>query len=102
MHPIGTANRLKRLPNGLAGRIDVELVEKRLSEECACPEEEWLVNGCTTIIHMESDGKMHVLIDSGDDGATDMMFHSIASLDDGRDLGLGWARAMLYSTSGWS
>ncbi len=42
------------------------LRECRRSAECGCPEEEWLMNGLDTIIHMEPATGGHIFIDCGD------------------------------------
>ena len=36
------------------------------SEECGCPEEDWVVLSLTAQIHFEEDESGHVLIDAGD------------------------------------
>jgi hypothetical protein len=84
----------------LAEGVEVTLIERCASEECGCPEEKYLIGGVETTIHMEADGKMHVSLDDGD-SETEMMFHSVRDLDHGRDLALGWAKAMLFATVGW-
>lgn len=46
--------------------MQVELIERRPSDECGCPEEEWRISGMTTIIHLEADGSGHIAYDCGD------------------------------------
>lgn len=82
-------------------KVELQLLEARASEECGCPEELWLVGGCETTIHVEPDGDMHCIIDNGSEAAEMTFQGSIGSLDDARDLLLGWAAAMLYSRTGW-
>jgi len=43
-----------------------KLVECRLSEECGCPEELWLMGNIEVTIHLESDGSGHIIVDAGD------------------------------------
>lgn len=77
-----------------------QLLERRASEECGCPEELWLVGGVETTIHEEGDGTVHCFMDSGD-AQCEVVLHSLGTLDAARPVALGWATAMLYSTTGW-
>lgn len=43
-----------------------EFVESRQSDECGCPEEDWIIGVLYTTIHPEPDGSGHILIDCGD------------------------------------
>lgn len=43
-----------------------ELVAQHPSEDCGCPEEEWIMNNLFVIIHLENDGTGHAFIDCGD------------------------------------
>lgn len=43
-----------------------ELVEQRKSDECGCPEEDWLIGLLFVTIHMEHGGGGHIFIDCGD------------------------------------
>jgi hypothetical protein len=36
------------------------------SEECGCPEEQWVIHGALVTIHGEGDGTGHVHVDYGD------------------------------------
>lgn len=45
---------------------DYEFIESRLSDECGCPEEDWIIGMFYTTIHIESDGSGHIFIDRGD------------------------------------
>lgn len=42
-----------------------KLVEKRQGA-CGCPEEEWLVDGCTLMFHVEPWGEIDMLVFRGD------------------------------------
>ena len=46
--------------------IEPTLLETRPSEDCGCPEEEWLFGGANLIIHEEADGQVHAFLDAGD------------------------------------
>ena len=43
-----------------------KLVEARPSEDCGCPEEEWIMDTLVVTIHLEEDGSSHIAIDAGD------------------------------------
>jgi hypothetical protein len=46
-----------------------QFIESRLSEDCGCPEQDWVINGIYTTIHLEEDGGGHILLtDDGGDG----------------------------------
>lgn len=42
-----------------------DLVESRVSDECGCPEEDWLINGIHATIHMEPVSGGHIFLDCG-------------------------------------
>ncbi|OUV22139.1 MAG: hypothetical protein CBC55_04935 [Gammaproteobacteria bacterium TMED95] len=58
MNMAGSVEHLKSLSN--------TLVKVGLSDECGCPEEEWIIGQLHTIIHMEPDTGGHIFIDCGD------------------------------------
>lgn len=43
-----------------------ELLTRRQSGECGCPEEEWLIGMFNVIIHIEPDGRGDIFVDCGD------------------------------------
>ena len=43
-----------------------ELIAARPSEQCGCPEEEWIIANLGLLIHFEEDGSGHIIIDGGD------------------------------------
>lgn len=43
-----------------------QLIETRVSDECGCPEEDWIIGAMYTTIHMEPVSGGHILIDCGD------------------------------------
>lgn len=47
-------------------KIKHELVSQHLSDDCGCPEEEWIIHGLFVAIHLETDGTGHAFIDCGD------------------------------------
>lgn len=47
---------------------DCYLLEERPSEECGCPEQEWVMWGVSVTIHEEEDGSGHIFMDFGDGG----------------------------------
>jgi len=71
----------------------------RPSEECGCPEEEWLVGGINLIIHHDPDGRVHAFMDGGDWGEADAMFPGFASLDEARPTVFDWATSVLRGES---
>ena len=46
----------------------MELLEQRKSDECGCPEEEWLIEMLHVTLHLEPDGSGHIFLDGGDWG----------------------------------
>ncbi len=46
--------------------MNCRLLIARPSEECGCPEEEWLVENLLLTVHFEPDGRGHIIIDGGD------------------------------------
>ena len=46
--------------------LQIEIIERRLSEDCGCPEEEWMVGSLVVTLHQEDDGTGHILLDAGD------------------------------------
>ncbi|MFZ5704947.1 MAG: hypothetical protein ACOY5R_06730 [Pseudomonadota bacterium] len=65
----------------------------RASEECGCPEEEWVVGNCTLIMHFEDDGSIHGLLDAGDWDA-DKTFRGFCSLDAARPSIFDWVASL--------
>lgn len=43
-----------------------EFVGERLSDECGCPEEDWIIGMLFVTIHLEPDNSGHIFIDCGD------------------------------------
>ena len=43
-----------------------DLLQSRLSDECGCLEEDWVIGMLFTTIHIEPDGSGHIFIDCGD------------------------------------
>lgn len=43
-----------------------QLVDVRKSDECDCPEEDWIIGMLYVTIHMEKDGGGHIFLDCGD------------------------------------
>ena len=71
-------------------RIKLELVERRASDECGCPEEEWIINGATLIVHMDLDGNAAAFLDWGDnDDSCDIV--------DVKDIGAAFGRAVAWA-----
>lgn len=42
-----------------------ELIKSSQSDECGCPEEDWIIGMLYATIHIEPDGGGHIFIDSG-------------------------------------
>jgi hypothetical protein len=47
-------------------KIRNEFIESRKSDECGCPEEDWIIGMLFVTIHIEPDGSGHIFIDCGD------------------------------------
>lgn len=45
-----------------------DLLHQGTSDECGCPEEEWVIGMLHTTIHLEPDGSGHIFLDGGDWG----------------------------------
>lgn len=43
-----------------------KLIEARPSEDCGCPEEEWIMGSLVVTIHLEENGEGHIEVDGGD------------------------------------
>ena len=48
-------------------RAPVQLLACVPSEECACPEELWVVSNVEVLIHMEENGDGHIIVYAGDE-----------------------------------
>lgn len=72
-----------------------EFVNARPSEECGCPEEEWLVAGLTLVVHLEPDGTGHAILDSGDWDAEEV-FRRVATIDDVREAAFAWCDVFVW------
>lgn len=46
--------------------MDAERIACRLSDECDCPEEDWIIGMAEVMIHLEPDGTGHGFFDFGD------------------------------------
>ena len=43
-----------------------EFIEARKSDECGCPEEDWVIGMLYVTIHIEPDNSGHIFIDCGE------------------------------------
>lgn len=73
----------------MAESMKAELLELRASDECGCPEEEWIYGGVTLIIHEETDGNVHAFLDAGDWDTE--VFLPYSTLDAARGPIFAWA-----------
>lgn len=73
----------------------IEMVGVGRSEECGCPEEQWLVGVIDLTIHTDPDGSVHAFMDGGDEGQADTSLHGFASLDAARPTVFDWAASIL-------
>jgi len=64
------------------------LVESRKSDECGCPEEEWVIGLINVIIHVEPNDDSHIFIDTGD--WDDERLVSINGIEDLRKKAVEW------------
>ena len=48
------------------GCLKVKLVSSQPSEQCGCPEEDWVMDNVEVTIHLEEDGSGHLLFYGGD------------------------------------
>ena len=44
----------------------ITVVRTGVSEECGCPEEEFIYKNICVMIHYEEDGSGHIILDAGD------------------------------------
>lgn len=56
---------------GLSGSIEAmkcrnEFVSSNQSDECGCPEEDWVIGNLYVTIHLEPESGGHIFIDCGD------------------------------------
>jgi hypothetical protein len=74
--------------------LPIEFVATRPSDECGCPEEEWLIGSITLTLHNEPDGSIHAFLDSGDWDA-EQMFPDLRALDAARPAVFDWAQRFI-------
>jgi len=79
---------------GVTKLLNVEFVETRPSDECGCPEEEWLIGGVTLTIHAEPDDSLHAHLDAGDWDA-EIFFSDAPTLDLIRPRVFDWAHGVI-------
>lgn len=70
----------------------MQLIAERASEDCGCPEEEWIMRNINVLIHFEPDGSGHIILDAGDwdDEAT----VRCSSMDDLREQAKAWVDSL--------
>jgi hypothetical protein len=47
-------------------QLRYEFIDARKSDECGCPEEDWIINLLFVTMHLEPDNSGHIFIDCGD------------------------------------
>jgi hypothetical protein len=65
------------------------LIETRASEECGCPEEEWIFRGVEIVLHAEADGSGDVIC-HGEDWQHDILLPAPATMEDMRAAAFAW------------
>lgn len=73
-----------------------QLLTQRPSEDCGCPEEEWIMNSLFIIIHLEDDGTGHVFMDCGDWDSD--QFFEVDNMSDLRIKAEEWANSFKHIT----
>lgn len=58
--------RISEAPKPAGGPAPVRLTACLPSEECGCPEEVWVIDGVTAVIHFEEDRSSDILLFGGD------------------------------------
>lgn len=67
----------------------------RPSQDCGCPEEEWLFSGLPLLIHFEPDGAGEAVLELDEDVSLERAFTGVAQIEDLRAEAFAWARACL-------
>lgn len=70
-----------------------ELIDTRASDECGCPEEDWVIGMLFVTIHLEPDGSGHIFLDGGDWG-TDEKIVPCDGIEELRTLAHEWVDAI--------
>lgn len=73
-----------------------ELLEKRPSEDCGCPEELWLMGSLEVTIHLEENGEGHIFADAGD--WDDDLFVNCSGMADLRKQAADWINTFPLET----
>ena len=73
----------------------MDFIERRKSEDCGCPEEDWILNGIYTTIHLEDDGSGHILLDFGDNGEEDKLVECDGSMKKLLSIANDWTQEFL-------
>ena len=73
--------------------MEFETLRTGLSDEgCGCPEEELIIDGVNTIIHLEPDGSGHAFFDTGDWDAEELF--DVTTMDSLRKKAYEWVAAL--------
>lgn len=92
-----SAGDIELFPSDLDGTFEqmsrrYEFVDKRLSDECGCLEEDWVIGMLYTTIHVEPDGSGHIFIDCGD--WDDEKLVDTKSIEELRLAAVDWAKTL--------
>lgn len=60
----------------------VEVLERRVSDDCGCPEEDIVCHGLFMTIHHEPDGTGHIIVDWGENGEEDFFTDAVESIEE--------------------
>jgi hypothetical protein len=74
--------------------IPIEFRSTQPSEDCGCPEENWLIGGIDLTIHGEADGTIHAFSDDGE-CQPEVTLYGFGSLDAARPTVFDWASATM-------
>ncbi len=77
--------------------VSLQFVTAGASDECGCPEEEWIVGGINLTIHIEPEGHVHAFMDGGDWGEAETMLRHHCTLDSARADAFDWASRVIMT-----
>jgi hypothetical protein len=71
----------------------MELVATRASDECGCPEEDWIIGMLYVTIHLEPDDSGHIFLDGGDWGEDEKLVQC-TGIEDLRKKAQAWVESI--------
>lgn len=74
-----------------------DFLSAQCSDECGCPEEEWVIGMLHVTIHLEPDGSGHIFLDGGDWGDDEKLVEC-NDLEDLRKQAANWVYSLPVET----